>query len=148
MALSHPYAFHTLYNKAPTKRPCTKPRLPYRSNHSFRSSPHSTASEWRHPRGLTDAVRPATNHPKPQNQQKMHFIRKFLAKNLEEPKIFRNFAHRKQGRSPVGLERCSHIAEVPGSSPGVPTNKRRCVRDNFDTPFSLRPNDGHGPKQA
>ena len=26
-----------------------------------------------------------------------------------------------QGRSPVGLERCSHIAEVPGSSPGVPT---------------------------
>ena len=26
-----------------------------------------------------------------------------------------------QGHSPVGLERCSHIAEVPGSSPGVPT---------------------------
>ena len=26
-----------------------------------------------------------------------------------------------QGRSPVGLERCSHIAEVIGSSPIVPT---------------------------
>ena len=26
-----------------------------------------------------------------------------------------------QGRSPVGLERFSHIEEVPGSSPGVPT---------------------------
>ena len=67
------------------------------------------------------AWRPTTQ--KPQNQQKMHFIRKFLVKNLEEPKIFCNFAHRKQGRSPVGLERCSHIAEVPGSSPGVPTKR-------------------------
>ena len=28
-----------------------------------------------------------------------------------------------KGHSPVGLERCSHIAEVPGSSPGVPTEK-------------------------
>ena len=26
-----------------------------------------------------------------------------------------------KGRSPVGLERCSHIAEVIGSSPIVPT---------------------------
>ena len=30
---------------------------------------------------------------------------------------------KRQGHSPVGLERCSHIAEVPGSSPGVPTYK-------------------------
>ena len=29
-----------------------------------------------------------------------------------------------EGRSPVGLERCSHIAEVPGSSPGVPTQAK------------------------
>lgn len=27
----------------------------------------------------------------------------------------------RKGRSPVGLERCSHIAEVIGSSPIVPT---------------------------
>ena len=29
-----------------------------------------------------------------------------------------------QGRSPVGLERCSHIAEVIGSSPIVPTSRK------------------------
>lgn len=82
MALSHPYAFHTLYNKAPTKRPCTKPRLPYRSNHSFRSSPHSNASEWRHPRGLTDAVRPATNHPKAPKSTKNAFYQKILGEKF------------------------------------------------------------------
>ena len=32
-----------------------------------------------------------------------------------------------QGHSPVGLERCSHIAEVPGSSPGVPTKAKNPV---------------------
>ena len=30
----------------------------------------------------------------------------------------------KQGRSPVGLERCSHIAEVKGSNPFVSTTKK------------------------
>ena len=30
-----------------------------------------------------------------------------------------------EGRSPVGLERFSHIEEVPGSSPGVPTKATR-----------------------
>ena len=30
----------------------------------------------------------------------------------------------RKGHSPAGLERCSHIAEVPGSNPGVPTSVR------------------------
>ena len=29
-----------------------------------------------------------------------------------------------QGRSPAGLERCSHIAEVIGSNPIVPTTEK------------------------
>lgn len=82
MALSHPYAFHTLYNKAPTKRPCTKPRLPYRSNHSFRSSPHSNASEWRHPWGLTDGVRLPSNHPKAPKSTKNAFYQKILGEKF------------------------------------------------------------------
>jgi hypothetical protein len=42
----------------------------------------------------------------------------FLRKTL----LFITFAYRnKEGRSPVGLERRSHIAEVIGSSPIVPT---------------------------
>ena len=32
-----------------------------------------------------------------------------------------------QGHSPVGLERCSHIAEVIGSSPIVPTTNKNPI---------------------
>ena len=39
-----------------------------------------------------------------------------------------------QGRSPVGLERCSHIAEVIGSSPIVPTLFNRAYRTVFLCP--------------
>ena len=35
----------------------------------------------------------------------------------------------KQGYSPDGLERCSHIAEVIGSSPIIPTNPKK-VQEN------------------
>ena len=46
-------------------------------------------------------------------------------------------ANKKQGRSPVGLERCSHIAEVPGSSPGVPT-ERQVTKSGLSFSFQLK----------
>ena len=48
-----------------------------------------------------------------------------MGKSLAVSQILHTFApanEKTEGRSPVGLERCSHIAEVPGSSPGVPTS--------------------------
>ena len=46
-------------------------------------------------------------------------------------RLFRNFAPdlEVKGRSPVGLERFSHIEEVPGSSPGVPTKATRMCQN-------------------
>ncbi len=37
----------------------------------------------------------------------------------------------KQGYSPDGLERCSHIAEVIGSSPIIPTNPQKVQENKF-----------------
>ena len=74
MALSHPYAFHTLYNKAPVKRPCTNhaSAIGQRIRPTRRPTPshpddairgdERTAFAWRH------------TTQKPQNQQKLHFI--------------------------------------------------------------------------
>lgn len=82
MALSHPYAFHTFYNKAPTKRPCTNHVCPIDPTIRSARRPHSNASEWRHPRGLTDAVRPATNHPKAPKSTKNAFYQKILGEKF------------------------------------------------------------------
>ena len=37
----------------------------------------------------------------------------------------------KQGYSPDGLERCSHIAEVIGSSPIIPTHPKKVQENKF-----------------
>lgn len=37
----------------------------------------------------------------------------------------------KQGYSPDGLERCSHIAEVIGSSPIIPTQPKKVQENKF-----------------
>ena len=37
----------------------------------------------------------------------------------------------KQGYSPDGLERCSHIAEVIGSSPIIPTHSKKVQENKF-----------------
>ena len=65
---------------------------------------------------------------------KNQFKRKNRSENLAVTAKTANFAPRqtglretaahRKGHSPAGLERCSHIAEVPGSNPGVPTSVR------------------------
>ena len=53
-----------------------------------------------------------------------------MGKSLQDGNLFSNFASDfvTKGRSPVGLERFSHIEEVAGSSPAVPTNQKEETR--------------------
>ena len=60
-------------------------------------------------------------------------MKKIFGKTFGGLRIYSYLCSRikRQGHSPVGLERCSHIAEVPGSSPGVPTERISAERWGF-----------------
>ena len=70
------------------------------------------------------------------NGKKIMWTSKKMRKTMAVSEEIRNFASQntKQGRSPAGLERCSHIAEVIGSNPIVPTLlKKKRNGSYFDT---------------
>ena len=66
---------------------------------------------------------PTGRHRSSANLDFWRQIKEKGGKNLSEMKknVTLHPQYIEQGRSPVGLERCSHIAEVIGSSPIVPT---------------------------